>query len=164
MPNFIKRDWNGYRFCLKSTKSDIRSWLFIIPYYWDNEISFDLAIRLIGQANHDDLLNYIWELRDLDDHILKEGQDEVRIIKDKLRAYYKSWPMGKERAITLGNLETNRHYCVYIKLLDANNNESEFMQVATFTTKDRDEVLMQLFILIIGICFSLYFGFLARGC
>jgi hypothetical protein len=133
------------------SKDDIRSLVStLLPYFWDTEIVIDMEVKPTKKKTTDDILKYQWELRDLDENIIKKGWGEVNIPHSTILG---KKPIHAERAITLGNLHPHRYYKIYITFSDSMQT-SERLLGGTLTVKDRDELYMQLVILLLGIGFA----------
>ena len=153
MPHLKKIRWNDYKIQIQPAQRDKRSLLFInlLPFFWDGEIRFDLVITPRSKMP-DDTWTYKWELRDLDNTVIKKGQDTIEISHMTL---LKDW-VRKELAISLGYLHPNKHYNLFITFTNGLGLQSDRLPMAAFTVKDRDEYYMQLLILLV----ALGFGFL----
>jgi hypothetical protein len=151
MASFKQMQWNDYRIHLMPARKDPRALLSsLLPYFWDTEIVFDMEVSPQKRKRTDEVLKYQWELRDLDENILKRGYGDVDIPHTPL--FGKKW-IRKERAIALGNLHPHRFYKINITFSDLIQT-SELLLASTLSVKDRDEMYMQLFILLIGIGFA----------
>ena len=168
MPKFRTHNWNGYNIRLFHNKENIRSILSTIPFFWDSEVVFDLGIGLPQgrkEKGIEDTWTYKWELCDLDDKLIKHDQNTVIVSKLGFRRYLRGyWPWGKDRAVVPGLLPPNRHYQLYMIFTGLYNGKSDRLLFATFTTKDRDEVYMQLFIALIVIIAGIFIGVISKGC
>ena len=155
-----KWKWNDYTLRLFNPEKNIRYLVEWIPYFWDNEVAFDLYVQIPKYKRHiEEDWAYHWELRDLDDQIVKQGiqtkqgDGEFRVSNQGIRRKLATWNSGKTRAIVLGNLHPNRQYRIFLKVTSPSE-ESREMQMASFTIKDRDELYMQLLILVFALGFS----------
>jgi hypothetical protein len=162
MPTYKKIRWNGHKVSIFVEEGDTFRLLLsiiapIVPYFWDTNINLDMAVeppknieQIEGRS-----LQYKWELLDLDDKVIRSGQDSYDF---SLRGE------RKHRAIKIGFLKPQQCYRLNVILTDIYGNTSEPLQMATFTIKDRDELYMQVFIAILAIIMALILGFVVRGC
>jgi len=129
--------------------------LFFIPYFWDSDVTFDLLVKITGEKrNLDEDWDYEWQLCDSENKLLNPGvKDSVHVCNVGLRRKLRFWSSGKNGAIKLGYLSPNRHYRLYLILRNPYSGKDKYL-AATFTIKDRDELYMQLLILIIALGFS----------
>lgn len=169
MPKFRTHNWNGYNIRLFHNEQSIRSFLSVIPFFWDSEVVFDLGIGLPQGRKEkaiEDTWIYKWELCDLGDTLIKyAGQNTVKVSKLGFRRYLTLyWPWGKNRAVVLGLLPPNKHYQLYMTFTGLYSGKSDRLLFATFTTKDRDEVYMQLFIALIVVIAGIFIGVISKGC
>jgi hypothetical protein len=163
MPTYKKIQWNGYKVSIFVEERDtLRSFLSlmasILPYFWDTDINLDMMVsppRNIQQIERRSL-QYKWELRDLDDNVVRSGQDNYEFQSFLNRR--------KHRAIKIGFLKPQQGYRLNITITDIYGSISEPLQIASFTVKDRDEVYTQVFISLITILMGIIIGLLARGC
>jgi len=155
MPKFHKMEYANCLFRLAYTRKDIRDMIPVIPFFWDSEVTFDLLTKITKEKqNIDEYWDYEWQLCDLDDELLKPVvKDQVHVCNIGLRRKLRYWSSGKLGAVKLGSLLPNRHYRLYIKLTSPLGEQNRCLS-ATFTIKDRDELYMQLLILIIALGFS----------
>ena len=100
------------------------------------------------------------ELRHKTSNISKD--DIVHVCNIGLRRKLRKWSSGKLSAVKLGYLLPNKHYRLYIKLTSPLGEQNRYLGV-TFTIKDRDELYMQIFILIIALGFSFVLWMFERG-
>ncbi|MDP2919399.1 MAG: hypothetical protein Q8O43_04180 [Dehalococcoidia bacterium] len=166
MVKFKPLKWNDYLICLLHDKDNIRRTIGLIPYFWDDDIHFTLALRPIRNVeHHDDIWSIKWRLLDLDGNRLKEGKDTVNITNAKwMRRYFGGpWTSGKRRAIVLGNLSPNRNYILKVVLTNGIGNSVE-EAMATFSTKDRGDFYSQIFLILFSIVAALIFSALAKWC
>ena len=163
MPKFNKMEYANCLFKLAHTRKDIRDIIPIIPYFWDSEVTFDLLTRITKEkSNLDEYWDYEWQLCDLEDKLLKPiVRDKVRVCNIGLRRKLRSWSSFKLGAVKLGYLLPNKHYRLYLKLTNPLGEQNKYLG-ATFTLKDRDELYMQLLILIIALGFSASLWMLGR--
>jgi hypothetical protein len=160
MPRYGRIEWDGYRVRIFVEEHEIlRSLLApIVPYFWDSNINLDMVAnppKNIQQTTRLSL-RYKWELRDLDDKVVRSGQDSYEFESFMRRR--------KHGAIKIGFLKPQQCYRLNIILTDIYGNTSEPLQIASFTVKDRDEVYTQVFISLITITMGIIIGLLARGC
>lgn len=163
MPTYKKIRWNEYEVSIFVEERDIFRMLLsiiapIAPYFWDTEINLDMAVdppknleQIAGRT-----LDYKWELRDLDDKVIRSGQGNYDIKSLAGRR--------KHRAIKIGFLKPQQCYRLNIILTDIYGDTSEPLPIATFTIKDRDELYMQVLIALIAIVTGIILGFVIRGC
>lgn len=167
MTKFKTLRWNGYVVSLLHHKNNIRRMFSLIPYFWDDEVHYTLAIRQPKSAERShDVWEYKWRLLDLDGNRIKEGRDKIDITSAKgMRKYLVMdyWTLGKSRAIVLGNLSPNKHYILKVKFTNEMG-ESIDEVMATFSTKDRADFYMQIFLILFSIVAALCFSVLLRGC
>jgi hypothetical protein len=158
MPSYGAIKWNGYRVRIFAEEHDILRVLPIVPYFWDININLDMVADLPkgSQKMAEMSLGYKWELRDLDDKVVRSGQDtyEFKTFVNK----------RKHRAVKIGFLKPQQYYRLNIILIDIYGNTSEPLPIASFTIKDRDEVYTQIFLSLITISMGIVIGLLARGC
>ena len=157
MPHLKTLSWSDYEISLKTPQNDKRSLLCIniLPYFWDSEIRFSLKV-IPRIKTHDDVLTYVWELKDLDNIVIKKGQDIIELLHmTRLKDFVR-----KELAISLGYLHPNKHYNLFVTFTNNLGLQSAPLLMASFTVKDRDEYYMQLFILLLAISFSFLLWFL----
>ena len=108
----------------------------------------------------DENWDYEWQLCDSEDNLLKPVvKDNVHVCNIGFRRKLRYWSSGKNGAIKLGYLSPNRHYRLCIILRNPYGGKEKYL-AATFTIKDRDELYMQLLILIIALGFSFVLWFL----
>lgn len=151
MPSSKKISWNNHKIRIFPSESDTRSIIRLLPYFWDSEIVCDLVIKPPKKPLEDTKWLYQWELVDLDDNIIKAGEDIIDLIAKDIRKHDEA---RKKRGIILGYLHPNKHYRLFLTTQDANGNSSEKNLAYTFTIKDRDEYYMQILILMIAITFA----------
>jgi len=159
MPHFGKVKWEGYRIRVFEAEWDIFRLLPILPYFWDTNINLDIIIdasKEIRQTTGTSL-KYEWELLDLDDRVVRNGQGNYAPVAGQ----FMSW--RKHNAIKIGYLRPQQCYRLEITLTDSYGNTSAPLQIATFTIKDRDELYMQLFVALVGIIIGIILGFVIRG-
>ena len=119
----------------------------LIPYFWDKEIYLDLAARRLKKLQEAEAWDYEWQLCGLDDTVIKSGQDTLKLEPNKI------WS-SKKHALALGYLSPNKFYRVFVTITKGHD-KSPRMLLAAFAIKDRDELKLQLLILIIGIILTL---------
>ena len=160
MPSYGTVKWKGYRVRVFAEERDLLRVLPIVPYFWESDINLDMVadppkdIQRTEQLS----LSYRWELHDLDGKVARSGQGSYE---------FAAWHlpnMRKHRAIEIGFLKPHQCYRLKIILTDRYGTTSQPMQIATFTTKDKDEVYTQVMISLITIAMGIIIGFLARGC
>ena len=158
MPRYREVKWSGYKVRIFAEERDISRFFPIVPYFWDTNINFDMVVDLPKDMQQlpNMSLKYKWELRDLDDKVVRSGQGsyEPQSFLDR----------RKHRAIMIGFLKPQQCYRLNIILTDIYGTTSEPIQIASFTIKDRDEVYTQVFISLITIIMGIIIGLLARGC
>ena len=145
--------WNDdYMIRVIPARSDIRSIITnLLPYFWDTSIALGIRVRALKKRPKDDLLKYQWELQELDETTsAKKGYGEIGISHTSILG--NKW-IEKDRAIILGNLHPHRYYRLFITFSDSAQTSERFL-AGTLTVKDRDEMYMQAFILIVGILFA----------
>ena len=54
MTKFKLIHWDGHEIKLFHHKENIRSTINLIPYFWDDEVFYTLAVRSSGKAKHSD--------------------------------------------------------------------------------------------------------------
>jgi len=162
VPTYRKILWNGYKVSIFVEERDTFRLLAsliapIVPYFWDTNINLDMAVappknieQIEGRS-----LQYKWELYDLNDKVIRSGQDNYDF---SLRG------KRKHRAIKIGYLKPQQCYRLNIILTDIYGSASEPLQFATFTVKDRDELYMQVLVALIAIVMGIILGFVIRGC
>lgn len=155
MSKFHQMKYTNCIFKLAHYRKDIRDMIPVIPYFWDSEVTFDLLVNITkGERNLDEYWDYEWQLCDLDDGLLKPVvRNQVHVCNIGLRRKLRKWSSGRLGAVKLGYLSPNKHYRLYIKLTSPLGEQNKYLG-ATFTIKDRDELYMQIFILIIALGFS----------
>lgn len=156
MPLFTRPKWNGYEIHAKPTERDFfrsSDICRLLPYFWDSPICFDFSIYpyKVGRTNNDKSIDYEWELCGLDDKPIKDGKDSIVIPHKSITT--KKWT-SKESAFYLGYLPPNQHYRLRVRVKDLLNNKSDWLVIAAFTVKDRDDYYIQMLILIVGIGFT----------
>lgn len=156
MPNFKSPKWNNNTIKVRPPETDfLRSadLLHLIPYFWDTDISLDLMIQPSNPKSLkiEEEWEYRWELRNLDDEIIKNGIGTINMNPKQVKRNF--WAR-KIRAIKLGYLKPGQQYVLYLYLIAGQFGRSEPLKMVTYTIKDRDEYYIQLLILIIGIGFA----------
>lgn len=158
MPRYGEVTWCGYRIRIFTEERDLFRLLPIVPFFWDTSINLDMVAdppKDVPQTTEVSL-KYRWELNDLDDKLVRSGQDSYE---------FKSFlSRRKHHAIRIGFLRPQQCYRLNIILTDIYGTTSEPLQIASFTVKDRDEVYTQVFISLITILMGIIIGLLARGC
>lgn len=166
MVKFKLLNWNGYEIRLLHDKDNIRRMINLIPYFWDDEIHFTLALRQQSNMKYsEDVWEYKWRLLDLDGNRIKDKKETINITKAKFmrRVFGGYWTAGKRRAIVLGNLSPNKNYI--LKVLFTNGmGESIDETMATFSIKDRTDIYMQIFLILFSIFAALFFSVVLKGC
>lgn len=168
---FFTRKWDGYEISLFHNQDNIRSYPFFswTPYFWDNEIIFDLGIKTPKFGKILDDWTYHWELRDLDGQIITKGDvptkgDGIVAVTNKgFRRKFQYWNSGKHRAVVLGNLHPHREYIVYMKFITSES-ESREMQMACLSVTDRSTWQMQILMEMFLIFFAVFVAVSMRGC
>jgi hypothetical protein len=163
---FYRAIFNSYEIQLFHNKDDIRSFpvFDLIPYFWDSDISFDIAVRIpASKKNIDETWNYKWELRDLDGVLARQGKGEMQITKKGFRRKLIFWNSGKRRAIVLNNLHPHREYLLYVRFLTGIT-QSDQLKLASLTVDDRGQWQMQMFLIVFSIIMALIMTALAKGC
>ncbi len=166
MTKFKTLHWNDYEIRLLHHKDGVRRVINLIPYFWDDEVHYTLAIRQLKNAKRpQDVWEYKWRLLDLDGNRIKDGRDIIDIIPTKwMRRYFGGyWTSGKSRAIVLGNLSPNRYYILKINFTNEMGESIEQI-MATFSTKDRADFYMQIFLILFSIFAALFFSVWLKGC
>ena len=166
MAKFNTLHWNDYDIRLLHPKGNIRKILNLIPYFWDDEVNFTLAVRQPRNIRSlPDLWEYQWSLFDLDGKLINEGAKKISIIRTKwLRRYLVDyWTSGKDRAIVLGNLSPYKYYMLKVQFTNEKG-ESIDGQMATFSIKDRTDFYTQIFLILFSIVAALFFALLLKGC
>lgn len=159
MVAFPKKMVSNYQVQLDTATNDIRSmryvfWvLYLVPFFWDTDISLDLKMEFYNRKVKPEKVAWVyrWELRDLDKNLIRQGGDTLSLKGDRSI-------QRKERAISLGNLSPNKQYLLYLSI-----NHSDLIKVFSFTTKDRDEIYLQLFIGIILIFITIFLTQMSKG-
>ena len=158
MPRYQELKWQGYTVRIAPPMGDLPRQLPLMPFFWDTDIKFDM----IAEAPKDIpettelFLKYKWELRDLDDKVIKHDQES-----------YDFKALGGRRkhdAIKVGFLKPQQCYRLSIILTDIYGTTSESLPILTLTVKDRDEVYTQIFIALIAIIMGIILGFVLKGC
>jgi hypothetical protein len=159
MPRYGKTKWSGYVVRLFAEEYDIFRLLPIVPYFWDSNINLDMVADPPKGSNKAvvSFLKYKWELRDLDDNVVKSGEDVYTFS-------HRGINMRKHGAIRIGYLKPQQYYRLYIILTDVYGGTSASLLVASFTIKDRDEVYTQILISLVVIIMGIIIGFVAKGC
>jgi len=155
MPSYKTAEWSGYKVNVYAERRDIPRLLPLVPYFWDTDINLDMEAELpddIPQAPKISL-KYKWELHDLDNNVVRSGQDS-----------YEFGSGRKHRAIKIGFLKPQQCYRLNIVLTDIYGTTSEPLQIATFTVKDKDEFYTQVLLSLIAIIMGIIIGFVVRGC
>ena len=162
MPQFLDRDYFGYRVCLRPTdlfrnyiriKIPHRVDLFLIPYLWGTDISFNLIIKATKLATPT-ALAYEWQLyTDEKKQPDKTGNGVADMtIKRKDKA-----------TLDLGHFSHTHKYHLNMKIKTMEN-ESEYYTVADFETSSRTHfqllILAALFTVIGGVIGGLVVHFL----
>lgn len=167
MPNFKTPKWNGYEVRLAPFREDRRSkWLiFWFPYFWDSDCCFDMWVRQPKERRGEkDVISWAWQLKDLDDNVIKQGSGTLHLPKEGIRRFLSYWSGTKARAVPLGTLAPNRQYKVLLQLFSEGTTDNETFEMVTFTTKDRDEVYMQAFIAVFAVATAFAISILERAC
>ncbi len=166
MAKFKLLKWNDYEIRLLHDKSNIRRMINLIPYFWDDEVHFTLALRQKRDVKYpEDIWVYKWRLLDLDGNIIKDKRETINIINTQWmrRMFGDYWTSGKKRAIVLGNLSPHKNYILKVTFTNGMG-ESIDETMATFSIKDRGDFYSQIFLIIFSIVAALTFSALARGC
>ena len=158
MPRYRELEWEGYTIRIAPALRDLLRQLPLIPFFWDTDIHFDMIAESPKDIPETTELSlkYKWELRDLDDKVIKNGQGS-----------YDFKSLGgrrKHHALKIGFLKPQQCYRLNIILTDIYGTTSESLPIATFTVKDRDEVFTQIFVALIAIIMGIILGFVLRGC
>ena len=129
-----------------------------MPFFWDVDIKFDMIAESPKDAPETTelFLKYIWELRDLDDTVIRKGEDSYDFGSHGGRR--------KHNALNIGFLKPQQCYRLNLTLTDLYGSSSESLPILTFTVKDRDEVYTQIFIALIVIIMGIILGFVLKGC
>ena len=163
VPHLKRTRWGDCIIQVQPPDNSLRSWLIInlLPYFWDSEISFDLVVSVPKKRRrHSEFWKYEWSLTDLDNHVLKNGKDVIELSRTTIA---KDW-VRKQRAIYIGNLHPNKEYKLSITFTDEQGGQSNPLQPATFTVKDRDEIYMQIFVALVVIFMGIIIGVISKGC
>jgi len=168
---FFTRTFDGHEVRLFHDANNLRVYPIIswIPYFWDSDIALDMAIKIPRFGKYGDSWNYHWELRDLDNKMIyqgnfpKEGDDIVTVTNKGFRRKLVYWNSGKKRAIVLGNVHPHREYMLYIKFKTATI-ESDNMLMACFSVDDRDTWQMQAFLGMFLVIFTIFMTIFFKGC
>ncbi len=166
MTNFKTLEWSSYKIRLFHDKDNIRSLIGIIPYFWDDNVHYTLALRPIGKTRvQEEVWTYEWSLSDLDGIYIKGHRDNLVIKKTSLmrKLFGGYWKYGKRRAVVLGNLSPNKNYILKVKF-DNGMSSSVVDTIATFSTKDRTGFYMQIFLILFSIVAALFFAMWSKGC
>ncbi len=174
MPSFISREWNGYKIrVIPNYEDKWRSFLWdtfrheLIPYLWGADISFDLKVKLPQHHDKTEIIKYEWRLYTRDDkEVLKfdegiicegiiqfsqtksEWSFSKRVTGDVIRL-----PDRRRRklaAINLGCISITDQYKLKMRFSDKNGTTSSDMVMAEFTIKDRDDVYLQMWWILVG--------------
>ena len=158
MPRYRELEWEGYTIRIAPALRDLLRQLPLIPFFWDTDIHFDMIAESPKDIPETTelFLKYKWELRDLDDKVIKNDQDSYDFKSIEGRR--------KHLAVNIGFLKPQQCYRLNIILTDIYGTSSESLPILTFTVKDRDEVLTHVFISLITIIMGIIIGFLVRGC
>ena len=162
---FHSKTWDKYQIKIDHNADNIRrlplcGW---IPYFWDTEAVFDMGIGASAATKGDgELWRYTWELRDLDNNVVKQDSGEIRTAFKGIRGKLAYWNYTK-RAIVLGNLRPHREYLLYVKFI-TDIKQSDELLLASFTIEDRGQRQMEAFFIIFSIFVALLFTALAKGC
>jgi hypothetical protein len=170
--NFYNKKWDGYEIQFGHNENDVRFFplVSLIPYFWDNEIVFDLGVNTPKGQKIDEVWKYSWELRDLDEKVIKQGDNvkqgdsDIHITNKGFRRKLKRWNSGKTRAIVLGTLYPHKEYKLYVNFQNSKGLTSGLILMATLTVEDRTSYEMQLFLVMFAVFMSLIIGFVARSC
>ena len=162
MPTYKKIRWNEYTVRIFAEERDILRNLLsivasIVPYFWETDIKLDMTVeppKTIEQISGRSL-QYKWELRDLDNKMIKSGQNSYEFSLSGRR---------KHRAIEIGFLKPQQCYRLNIILTDIYGSTSEPLPIASFTIKDRDELNMQVLVALMAIVMGIILGLVLRGC
>jgi len=157
MPRYRELEWAGYTVRIAPPMRDLPRQLPLIPFFWDTDIHFDMIAESPKDIPETTelFLKYKWELRDLDDKVIKNGQDS-----------YDFKSMGGRRkhlAVNIGFLKPQQCYRLSIILTDIYGTSSESLPILTFTVKDRDELNMQVLVALIAIVMGIILGLVLRG-
>jgi hypothetical protein len=161
MPRYGQVKWNGYKVRLFAEERDLFRLFPIVPFFWDSNINLDMVCdppkEIRKKTNLS--LSYKWELYDVDDKVVKSGQDVYEFKSNIIAAIRR-----KHRAIKIGLLKPQQYYRLNITLTDIYGSTSEPLKIASFSIKDRDEVYTRILIALITIIMGIIIGFLVRGC
>lgn len=158
MPRYRELEWQGYTVRIAPPMGDVSRQLPLMPFFWDTDIHFDM----IAESPKDmpkttELsLKYKWELLDLDDRVIRSGQNNY--------VFNPITSTRKHHAIEIGFLKPQQCYRLNITLTDIYGSTSEPLPILTFTVKDRDEVYMQIVVALVGIVVGIILGFVLKGC
>jgi len=151
MAEFKTLKWKDNFIKLCPNNKDIRDIIGLLPYFWSNEIIFDLMLWSKKDIKKNAIWEYKWELVDIENKLIKGDKYNIEITE---KEYAKSKRIRKEGAVVLGYLHPNKHYRVFITLTNEIGDKSERYLACTFSLKDKDEFRMQILILLIGIFFA----------
>ncbi|MGD0355495.1 MAG: hypothetical protein ABSB31_08645 [Dehalococcoidia bacterium] len=135
MPIFKEQRWESYKIKVQSN-----NWLRallgffslhdVIPYLYGKDILFDLRIFKTDKKA-DTEINYKWELASSADEktVLRHGQGKLNV----------DYPYNvKHRAIEIIDLSICQQYKIKLRLANTKGT-SDFLTIAEFTLKDRDD-------------------------
>lgn len=174
MPSFISRDLNEYKVrVVPNYEDNWRSFLWdmfrheLIPYLWGADIVFDIRIKPPKHFDKAEIIKYEWRLYTKDDkEIVKfdEGVDHYGTIQ--FSNTKSQWSLSKRvpgdvirlpdrqcrklAAINLGCISSTDQFKLKMIFTGNDGNSSPDMVMAEFSIKDRDEVYLQMWWILVG--------------
>ncbi len=144
MPSCKTKKWGNIKLTLLPRENDlIRNILRWTPYFWDNEIYFDL-LSVFPSKKGFNLINtiesmnevwiYDWELCGLDKKIREKGQGTLDLNSKKAKV----GTIRKPDAIKIEDVPIGK-YRMYITFSNDKGERSERMFITSFTVKDKEE-------------------------
>jgi hypothetical protein len=146
MPSLKTIKWNGYKIGLYFPEISIR---FItlnkFPIFWDTHLTFDLIVEGTKDLRKKPVeIKYLWQLFDSDDKLVK---NDIGFYKIPRPTSYSGLRLLK--AIEIRSLKPSQSYLIKMAF-SIPDSQSIYFDMATFTTKDKDEIWMQIILAFIS--------------
>jgi hypothetical protein len=119
----------------------------LMPYFWDNDIVFDLVCHLPPREEEG---VYHWALVDLDGVVQKSGQGEFRFSRRGVTRRLLPWGIVKDNAISLGDLKPDKRYRLKLTLATRLGQKTQDYEPISLTIEDRDHFYLDIWRFVIG--------------